>query len=147
MKHLVTTCHAFNNATELLRAHGLRVTPQRLALAEIVFARSVHITARMAYDTLRETHPAISMNTIYLTLGQFESSGLLQHFEVNGNTVFDSNTAPHDHACCNRCGIIIDLSNQPAQPTQMPSQLDQWQIQGERRMWLGLCPICTAASV
>ncbi len=58
-----------NNPATLLRAHGLRVTPQRLAVAEMVFSEPIHITARTVYEQLRQTHPAISMNTIYLALG------------------------------------------------------------------------------
>jgi len=125
----------------MLRSHGLRVTPQRLAVAALVLNRPMHVTARMVHEKLRETHPAISMNTIYLTLGQFESSGLLQRFEVNGSTVFDSNTAPHNHACCNCCGTILDLPVHRA-AQQAPAQISQWQIQAERRIWVGLCPQC-----
>jgi len=124
----------------MLRSHGLRVTPQRMAVAELVLSEPMHITARMAYETLRETHPAISMNTIYLTLGQFESSGLLQRFEVNGNTVFDSNTDPHDHACCSRCKTIIDLTSAQSEP--LPAVLAHWRIAQEQRIWSGLCPAC-----
>jgi len=126
----------------MLRSHGLRVTPQRLALAELVLSKPTHITARIAYETLRELHPAISMNTIYLTLRQLESSGLLNHFEVNGNTIFDSNTAPHDHACCNRCKAIIDLTHQQTVLPVLPAALEHWHIDHEQRIWSGLCPEC-----
>jgi len=130
------------NTPAFLQKHGLRITPQRLAVAEMVFAKPMHITARSVFEQLRQLHPGISMNTIYLTLGQFESSGLLQRFEVNGNTVFDSNTHPHDHAYCTTCGGIIDLgTRQSAQPA-FPAQLDQWNIHSERRMWIGVCPTC-----
>ncbi len=126
----------------LLRKHGLRVTPQRLAVAELVLRKPTHITARMAYQALRKTHPAISMNTVYLTLGQFESSGLLRRFEVHGNSVFDSNTTPHDHACCSRCKAIIDLNDPQAGLPLLPAELAAWQIEHEQRIWTGLCPTC-----
>jgi len=131
------------NIPAMLRSHGLRVTPQRMAVAELVLGKPMHITARMAYQTLRETHPAISMNTIYLTLGQFESSGLLQHFEVNGSTVFDSNTDPHDHACCSRCKTIIDLSQPQSESPLLPAALSEWRIAQAQRIWSGICPDCT----
>jgi len=131
-----------NDATTLLREHGLRVTPQRLAVAEMVFAAPMHITARAVYEQIRHRHPAISMNTIYLTLGQFEASGLLNRFEVGGNTVFDSNTNPHDHACCKHCGTIIDLACNQETQSEYPAQLNQWKIQGEHHLWIGICPAC-----
>jgi len=126
----------------MLRSHGLRVTPQRLAVAELVLNRPTHITARVAYETLRESHPAISMNTIYLTLGQFESSGLLNRFEINGNTIFDSNTTPHYHACCNSCKAILDLTYQQTVLPLLPAALEHWHINNEQRIWSGLCPDC-----
>ncbi len=140
-----------HNPTALLRTHGLRVTPQRLAVAELVFSKPMHVTARIVHEQIRQNHPAISMNTVYLTLGQFEACGLLKRFEVHGNIVFDSNTSPHDHACCNRCGTIIDLDSSPSASSkhtvQLPTQLKPWQIEGERRIWMGLCPDCSSESV
>ena len=126
----------------LLRSHGLRITPQRLAVAELVLHQPVHMTARSAYQTLRQQHPAISMNTIYLTLGQFESSGLMQSFEVGGHTVFDSNTKPHHHACCRQCNSIMDITCQQTELTLQADQLAAWEIESEQRIWVGLCPDC-----
>ncbi len=125
----------------LLRSHGLRLTPQRLAVAQLVLSKPAHVTARKVYRKLKGEHPALSLNTVYLTLGQFEKSGLLDRFEVNGNAVFDSNTTPHNHACCSCCGTILDLPVHRA-AQQAPSQISQWQIQAERRIWVGLCPQC-----
>ncbi len=125
----------------LLRGHGFRLTPQRLTVAELVLSKPAHVTARKVYQTLKEDHPALSLNTVYLTLGQFEKSGLLNRFEINGNAVFDSNTMPHNHACCSCCGVIIDLPVHQMEQ-QAPSLLNQWQIQTEHRIWVGLCPNC-----
>jgi len=131
-----------NDMPALLRSHGLRVTPQRLAVADLILSESMHATARMVHEQLRQRHPAISLNTIYLTLGQFEASSLLNRFEVNGNTVFDSNTAPHDHACCRECGKIIDLASSPLPQHELPTALRQWRIESESYLWLGLCQTC-----
>jgi len=130
-----------NDTPALLRSHGLRVTPQRLAVADLILHEPMHVTARNVHQQLRKTHPAISMNTIYLTLGQFESSGLINRFEVGGNSVFDSNTEPHDHACCKRCKTMIDLSQGSALP-MLPAALADWHIDCEQRIWSGLCPDC-----
>ncbi|MFQ5346068.1 MAG: Fur family transcriptional regulator [Mariprofundus sp.] len=131
-----------NAIPAMLRSHGLRLTPQRLALAELILSKPTHITARMAYETLRQSHPAISINTIYLTLRQFESSGLLRRLEVGGNTVFDSNTSPHHHAFCKRCKTIIDLNDEQKELPLLPAALENWHIDHEQRIWSGLCPDC-----
>ncbi|EAU55877.1 Fur family transcriptional regulator [Mariprofundus ferrooxydans] len=126
----------------LLRSHGLRLTPQRLAVAGLVLPRHTHVTARSVYQQLKNEHPALSMNTVYLTLGQLESCNLLNRFEINGNAVFDSNTLPHDHACCSKCGTIIDLPGAQPELPLLPTALKEWQIYGEQRIWIGLCPAC-----
>jgi len=126
----------------LLRSHGLRLTPQRLTVAGLVLSKPAHVTARGVYQQLKDDHPALSMNTVYLTLGQFEACGLLQRFEMNGNTVFDSNTMQHDHASCSHCSTIIDLPSEQQGNPLLPTALQDWQIHGERRIWIGLCQKC-----
>jgi len=130
----------------LLRSHDLRLTPQRLTVAGLVLSKQAHVTARGVYQQLKDDHPALSMNTVYLTLGQFEACGLLQRFEMNGNAVFDSNTARHDHASCSRCATIIDLPGEEDEPPWIPASLLDWQIQSEQRIWTGLCPACRTDS-
>jgi len=126
---------------QMLRARGLRATPQRLAVGRMVLAGPVHVTAREVWQALREEHPAISLNTIYQTLGQFEASGLLQRLEVGGATIFDSNVEPHDHAFCSRCRAIVDLPVR-TEATAPPPELAGWRVSGARRVWLGVCPRC-----
>ena len=141
-----------NVIQRILRNHGLRATPQRLAVGGMVLSRPVHVTARAVWEALRKTHPAISMNTVYQTLGQFEAKGLLQRLEVGGVTVFDSNTTPHDHACCESCGAIEDVpaagdtsGSCPRPPEEGASGWPAgWKLTGVRRVWLGLCPACRA---
>jgi len=124
----------------LLREHGLRITPQRLAMSTLLLARPAHTTPQQAYEVLRNHFPSLSLNTVYLTLAQFETSGLLQRFQACGRTIFDSNTDPHDHICCTHCGLISDIP-EPGR-AQLPLSLSKWKISGESRTWTGTCPDC-----
>ena len=125
-----------------LRTLGLRATPQRLAIAERLFNRPCHTTPQGLYEELKGHFPSLSVNTVYLTLGQFEESGLLRRIHIGGRTIFDSNISDHDHACCVSCGKILDVDGAPQEPTH-PAQLRQWHIEGERRIWYGHCDRCT----
>lgn len=124
----------------LLRSHGLRVTPQRLAIAGVLFAGSMHITAQALYSKLKGRFPSLSANTVYLTLSQFEEKGLLRRLYVDGNTIFDSNTQMHDHACCSHCGKIVDVPSTGR--SDAPGELDGWRVVGQSRLWTGRCPDC-----
>ncbi len=123
-----------------LREHGLRITPQRLAVAELMLAEPVHLSPQQVYEQLRSRLPSLSPNTIYLTLDHFEKAGLLRRIHVGGRTVFDSRTERHDHACCRRCGLIQDL---PASSVEhAPLTIRRWRIDAESRVFSGLCPAC-----
>lgn len=125
----------------LLRKHGMKATPQRLAIAAIMLPEPMHITAQKLYDQLQDEFPSISQNTVYLTLASFEEAGLLRRFYANGSMIFDSNVSAHDHACCYRCGDICDIETLP-HSRQMPLALAKWRISSESRVLSGLCPAC-----
>jgi len=131
------------NATilqQILRDHGMRATPQRLAIAELLLAKHAHVTAQQVHDSLQEQFPSLSVNTVYQTLASFESADLLRRFYASGAMVFDSNTGPHDHACCQVCGTITDIPQAGA--CSLPEELADWRVQSESRTFQGRCPNC-----
>lgn len=128
------------NIPGLLRTHGLRATPQRIAVAELLFASPSHFTPQEVFEILKRRFPSISQNTIYLCLAHFEAAGLLRKCFVEGKTIFDSNTSRHDHAYCCRCGKLVDLPSSGL--GKRPTQISGWSLRGESRVWYGLCPEC-----
>jgi len=128
----------------ILRAHGMRITPQRMAVAQLLLAEPVHMAPQKVYEVLRQGMPSLSPNTIYLTLEQFEQAGLLKRIFIDGKSVYDSKTDRHDHACCRSCG---DIRNLPASSVEStPLTLKRWQIESESRVWSGVCPACADTS-
>ncbi len=128
-----------SNVPNTLRSHQMKVTPQRLAIASIVFAKTQHISAKQVKEQLKENFPSLSLNTIYLTLQQFSKVGLLHEVITSKRTLFDSNTSQHDHAECESCGALIDI---PSQQPQQASALADWKITHIHCIWRGLCPKC-----
>jgi Fur family peroxide stress response transcriptional regulator len=127
----------------LLKRHGLRVTPQRVAICGQLLARHRHVTPQELHEALKGRFPSLSPNTVYLTLSQLESVGLVRRLHVEGQSVFDSNTGPHDHAYCERCGRLEDLP--PEQPPGPPPAVGDWRIERASRTLSGLCPACRQA--
>ncbi|HKI60706.1 MAG TPA: Fur family transcriptional regulator [Mariprofundaceae bacterium] len=124
----------------MLRAHGLRITPQRMAVANLMLAEPTHMSPQKVYEVLHKGMPSLSPNTIYLTLDQFEKAGLLKRIFIDGKSIYDSKTERHDHACCRSCGAIKNL---PASSVEsIPLTLKRWKIEGESRVWSGICPDC-----
>jgi len=127
----------------LLRAHGLRATPQRVAITRLLLKQATHATPGEVYAELKTDFPSMSQNTVYLTLDHLEHAGLLRRMHIAGQTVFDSNTWIHDHACCSHCGKIMDLP--PAERLDTPDELGGWRVAGQSRLWTGFCPDCIEA--
>jgi len=130
------------NTQTLLREHGLRATPQRLALAELLLTKPTHETAQNLHESLKDHFPSMSHNTVYLTLSHFETAGLVRRFYVDGKAVFDSNTTQHDHAYCQDCNRLIDVPENSANNT--PAALSGWSINQQTQLFSGICPDCVA---
>lgn len=130
------------NIGTLLRENGLRVTAPRIAICKQLFARHCHYSAQQLHDELSPLHPTMSPNTVYLTLNQFASIGLIRSFNIDGNTIFDSNTATHDHAHCRHCNTLVDLPSNTETPPTTPINMNEWALEWGTRLWSGLCPDC-----
>lgn len=96
---------------QLLRESGLRPTRQRMALAELLFAKGDrHVTAEKLHEEALNRAMPVSLATVYNTLHQFTQAGLLREVAVEGaKTYFDTNTSNHCHFFCECDGELIDI--------------------------------------
>ena len=101
-----------------LRNAGLQPTRQRLAVAQVMFAQPVHLTAEQVVKTLHGGAPTvadvdatpISRATVYATLAQFAQAGLLRELHTGtGAVVYDSNPTLHPHWIDLDSGQVHDL--------------------------------------
>jgi Fur family iron response transcriptional regulator len=82
-----------------LASGGLKLTRQRLALAELLFARGDrHLTAEMLYEEARQMRHPPSLATVYNTLHNFAEHGLLREIAIYSRKIwFDTKIGPHFH--------------------------------------------------
>ena len=106
-----------------LRSAGLQPTRQRLAVAAVMFAQPVHLTAEQVVKTLHGAAPTvadvdatpISRATVYATLAQFAEAGLLRELHSGtGAVVYDSNPTLHPHWIDLDSGQVHDLPPEDA---------------------------------
>jgi Fe2+ or Zn2+ uptake regulation protein len=96
--------------SELLRAHRIQPSAQRVAVAAYVLAATEHPTAEEVHARVRARFPMISRATIYNTLRAFVDGGLLRELTLHeGRVVYDPNLRPHHHFIDERTGRIEDL--------------------------------------
>lgn len=95
-----------------LRKAGLKVTLPRTKILEILDRnRHQHMSAEDVYRCLLEAGEDIGLATVYRVLTQFESAGLVQRHNFEGNQgVFELNEGGHhDHMVCIECGGIEEF--------------------------------------
>src|SRR4051794_39543428 len=96
-----------------LRARGLRATPQRLVIAQLLRKTPRHVTADELFEEARELLPGVSLPTVYATLDLLAEVGAVRPVPLpSGAAVYDSRTEPHHHVRCRRCGAVSDVDVQ-----------------------------------
>ncbi len=93
-----------------VRASGLKLTPQRMAIVREIALDPTHPTAQELFERLRSAMPTMSFATVYNTLDALSSAGLCVSLSLSpGAARFDANMQPHNHAVCDRCGLVRDV--------------------------------------
>ena len=137
-----------NELTAALRAAGLRITPQRVAVCRALAGSRGHPTARALYDPLRPDFTGLSRATIYNTLSALVRAGLIHELGAAGDGAvhYDVNPAPHVNLVCVRCHRVEDYARAPLQAVaDSVSHGSGYDLQGARVVYYGICPKCQRA--
>lgn len=105
-----------------VRDAGLRPTRQRIALAELLFAKGDrHLSAEELHEEALSAGVPVSLATVYNALHQFTESGLLRILAVEGSkTYFDTNTSDHHHFFIEGENRVFDIESGPVTVTNLP---------------------------
>src|SRR5689334_22432199 len=80
-----------------VRAAGLKLTPQRLAIVRELAADESHPTAQELFDRLLPALPTMAFATVYNTLAALDAAGLCGQLALTpGSARFDPNMQAHD---------------------------------------------------
>jgi Fur family peroxide stress response transcriptional regulator len=132
-----------------LRERDCRITPQRLALLEMLIHSDEHPSAAQLYEKLLARFPTTSLATVYKTLALLRDMGEITEISFSdGDTHYDgSNPTPHIHLICTQCHRISDapLATAPNLAQELAEQTG-YRITGHRFDFYGICPDCQASS-
>ena len=99
-----------DQAGDLLRARGLRSTPQRRAiLGAFQGGPTEHLSADEVYAQAAKSLPDLSRGTVYATLAEFSELALVSAFGAPEPVRYETNTTHHSHFRCRLCLRIFDL--------------------------------------
>jgi Fur family ferric uptake transcriptional regulator len=95
-----------------LKEKGLKITNQRLLVAEKIFSSHNHFTAEGLLDELKDNKDRISKATIYRILSIMVEAGLLAEHDFGKDYKYYEHIighAHHDHIICIQCGRIVEF--------------------------------------
>ena len=121
-----------------------RNTKQRQVILEELRMHKSHPTASELYQVVRRRLPKISLGTVYRNLELLSQNKTIRKLEIVGSEArFDGETRQHHHARCTECGAVDDLFDLPEDiDLQHYKSLDNYDVQGYRIEFYGLCPRC-----
>ncbi len=123
------------------RQEGLKITPQRVAVYEILLNSYNHPTVEEIYDEVKKRYPFVSLATVYRTVETLEQMGLAKKVCYWGSSArYDANIDEHHHLICVKCGAIRDIYME--EDLSIPSELEGFRTEGYSVNIYGLCPEC-----
>ncbi len=139
----------YNTLVQGLKNAGLKLTPQRLAILELLADNLTHPTAAAIYQQLQSRFPTMSQTTVYNTLDSLVKLGLIHEIGRVGDDAahYDSDTDPHVNVVCQNCGKIIDMPADDQVPSlEMVAKRSGFEIHGARLVYYGLCATCARSA-
>lgn len=113
-----------------VRDAGLRPTRQRVALAELLFAKGDrHLSAEELHEEALGAGVPVSLATVYNALHQFTGAGLLRILAVEGSkTYFDTNTSDHHHFYIEGENRVFDIESSAVTVANLPEPPEGMEI-------------------
>ncbi len=124
--------------------HGLKITPQRVAIYKELSSSQKHPSAIMIFRRIRSYFPNISLGTVNNTLLTFAQIGLARVVESSGDPKrFDPKLEPHHHFRCLGCGKIVDFYDDDYDAIKIPAAMKKrFIILGKTVHLEGFCEKC-----
>jgi Fur family ferric uptake transcriptional regulator len=97
---------------QYLRENNLKVTQERLALLDEIFATSEHLDADDLLARMKTKHRKVSRATVYRTLDLLVQCGLVRKSRLGREHYFYEKMEPgggHHHMVCTATGKIIEF--------------------------------------
>jgi Fur family ferric uptake transcriptional regulator len=127
-----------------LRSQGYRLTPQRLAILEVLRTTPGHLTPTDIYQRVVQDVPGLTEATVYRTLNFLAEQGLVLVAHIGrGQLVYEIAEHDHHHLICRQCGDMREIDH-----VELKTLYEQflaetgYQINTIHATFFGLCPDC-----
>ena len=128
----------------LLRRHGLRVTPKRLAVLRAVSERP-HSTTHDIVEVVQAEVGAVSPQAVYDALAACTERGLVRRIQPAGSPArYERRVADnHHHLICRTCSQMVDVDCAVGETPCLTAADDSgFEIDEAEVVYWGRCPTC-----
>lgn len=127
-----------------LRRQGFRLTPQRLAVLQILQEAGGHLTPVDVVERARAQMPGLTEATVYRSLTFLTENGLALATHVGGGQlVYESAEHAHHHLICRSCGAGVELEHEVLDDLYAHLQESTgYEIDSLHMTFFGYCPRC-----
>ncbi len=102
------------NLLNELKGHGIRVTPQRAIILDVIGALTGHFTADDVFNAVQKVNNYINIATVYRTLELLTELDMVTESNMGaGATHYALHShGPHHHAICRTCGRSLEFPHE-----------------------------------
>ena len=128
-----------------LRRLGIRLTPQRLAIAEVVANSGDHPSVKDIFERVKGFFPYVTVATVYSTLAVLENAAIVQELPFQRQSRYDANLEPHANLVCVGCGGVVDADVGQDAVVELKAALEKessFKLDTQRVDFYGWCPGC-----
>ncbi len=131
------------DVAEALRAAGLQVTAQRLAVYEAVES-APHSMADEINQIVRAELGVISRQAVFDALNAMSESGIIRRIQPAGSAArYEHRVDNHHHLACRHCENVIDVDCAVGKAPCLVAEHDHgYQIDEAEVIYWGICPDC-----
>lgn len=139
----------WQSAVGELRSRGLRWTPRRRLVMEVLSEASGHVTGADIVERCRQRDRATVPSTVYRTLDVLEDLGLVRHGHgADGQEEYHVRPSDeHGHLHCDGCGGRWELG--ASEVAEFVAHIERhrgFSVDLSHLTLVGRCPDCTAAA-
>ncbi|MFH1639624.1 MAG: Fur family transcriptional regulator [Chloroflexota bacterium] len=127
-----------------LKRKGLKLTPQRRLILDIIHDTEARFTAEEIIACVQDRMPGVNKSTIYRTLELLEEAGCIYKSEVGDELIYHHvEEGHHHHLVCRKCGKSVDCDEDIfAAVERSLGEKYRFRIDEKHLVMSGLCESC-----
>lgn len=129
---------------ERIGESGLKITPQRMEIIEILHDNRNHPSADEILHEVRKKFPSTSYSTVHSTLDTLHKLGEVRKLVIDKGAVrYYPDTSIHQYMVCRKCGLVVDVPEDYFANIRVPVELRiNFQVEEYHMEFRGLCTKC-----